>query len=129
MTALLTHARVIAAEQQLRQAMLDSDLPQLDSLLADQLVFINHLGQRLNKQDDLAAHRSGLLKITAIEQSATQVQLLGELALVHTRVQIKGCYDGQDASGQFAFSRVWQQQQQTQQPLQVISAHASIIAG
>jgi hypothetical protein len=41
--------------------MLRSDVVVLDELLAPELIFTNHLGRVLGKEDDLAAHRSGVL--------------------------------------------------------------------
>jgi hypothetical protein len=48
-----------AAEAQLRDAMLAGNVKALDTLLADDLVFTNQVGQCLTKADDLAAHSSG----------------------------------------------------------------------
>ena len=61
-----TEAQLIEAEEQLRMAMLNADVNILDKLLADDLVFTNHLGQVLGKQDDLAAHQSGKFKIEVL---------------------------------------------------------------
>ncbi len=48
--------QILEAEEQLRQAMLASDVNALDDLLSPELIFTNHLGQVMGKQDDLAAH-------------------------------------------------------------------------
>jgi Domain of unknown function (DUF4440) len=55
-------AQIVDAEDQLRIAMLSSDVAALDELLAPELIYTNHLGQLLGKDDDLAAYRSGVLK-------------------------------------------------------------------
>jgi hypothetical protein len=55
-------AQILDAEDRLRTAMLNSDLAALDELLAPELIFTNHLGHLLGKEDDLAAYRSGILK-------------------------------------------------------------------
>lgn len=52
----LNEAQVLNAEERLRLAMMDSDVAQLTLLLADDLLFTNHLGHLLSKQADLAAH-------------------------------------------------------------------------
>jgi hypothetical protein len=41
--------RILALEEQLRIAMLGSDVGALDRLLAPELIFTNHLGQLLSK--------------------------------------------------------------------------------
>jgi hypothetical protein len=43
-------------------------------LLSPELIFTNHLGQVLGKADDLAAHRSGLLRIEELRPSEQQVR-------------------------------------------------------
>jgi hypothetical protein len=40
-----TQAQIIELEQRLRQAMLGSDIVELDALIAPELLFTNHLGQ------------------------------------------------------------------------------------
>ncbi len=57
-----SQAKVVQLEERLRQAMLDSDVAELDTLIAPELIFTNHLGQLIGKQEDLAIHRSGALK-------------------------------------------------------------------
>jgi hypothetical protein len=54
-------AQILDAEDRLRTAMLNSDLAVLDELLAPELIFTNHLGHLLGKEDDLAAYRFGSL--------------------------------------------------------------------
>jgi ketosteroid isomerase-like protein len=66
--------QVEAAEAQLRDAMLVGDVKALDDLLADDLVFINQIGQYLTKADDLAAHCSGRLRITQLDISDQRVR-------------------------------------------------------
>lgn len=53
---------IIEAEENLRTAMLISNLEVLDELLAPDLIFTNHLGQLISKKDDLAGHKTGIFK-------------------------------------------------------------------
>lgn len=55
--------QILEAEERLRLAILSSDVNTLDELLAPELIFTNHLGQVLGKQDDLDAHQSGTLRV------------------------------------------------------------------
>ena len=59
-------SQIIELEERLRQAMLYSDVNELDALIAPELLFTNHLGQIFSKQEDLDAHRSGKFKFTEI---------------------------------------------------------------
>lgn len=117
--------QIVELEEQLRTAMLGSDVDALDELLAPDLIFTNHLGQLLGKDDDLAAYRSGVLKIAGLEQSEQQVLVLGEAAVVSVRMQISGTYQDAPANGDFRFTRVWARSQR--QRWQIVAAHSVLI--
>ncbi|WP_257969650.1 nuclear transport factor 2 family protein [Vibrio parahaemolyticus] len=44
---------ILEAEEKLKTSMLNSDMIVLQYLLSDDLVFVNHLGHRTSKQDDI----------------------------------------------------------------------------
>lgn len=92
--------------------MLSSDIEALDELLAPDLVFTNHLGQLLGKGDDLAAYRSGVLKIARLEPSERQVQVLNDAAVVSVRMQISGTHRDSPTDGDSRYMRVWVHSQQ-----------------
>jgi hypothetical protein len=98
---------LLDAEQRLRLAMLDSDVEMLDKLLDSRLLFTNHMGQLISKHDDLAAHRSGLLRITSLSASDMHVRYSDNTAIVSAHVTIAGTYDGRQTDGDFRFTRVW----------------------
>jgi ketosteroid isomerase-like protein len=118
-------AQIAEAEDRLRTAMLNSDIAALNELLAPDLIFTNHLGQLLGKDDDLAAYRSGVLKVVGLEPSEQHVRALGDAAIVSVRMQLSGTYDGAPANGDFRFTRVWARSQQ--QGWQIVAAHAGLI--
>lgn len=66
---------IATLEQKLKTAMLNSDVLMLDRLLDDNLVFTNHVGQKITKQMDLEAHRSGFMKIESINQSNQSIHV------------------------------------------------------
>ncbi|MGG1643922.1 nuclear transport factor 2 family protein [Paenibacillus sp. NRS-1782] len=68
--------QIIEHEEKLRKAMLSSDIKVLDELIHDDLIFVNHFGQMLNKEADLEAHRSGVLHFTDIQVLDQRVILL-----------------------------------------------------
>ncbi|MCF7373779.1 nuclear transport factor 2 family protein [Vibrio sp. J2-3(2022)] len=116
---------IIEVEEKLKTSMLNSDTIALQDLLSDDLVFVNHLGHRTSKQDDIALHGSGLLVIKSIQFHDLHVVPQKDVVLVYVNAEIKGSYNGAVENGEFAFSRVWTKQKGN---WQVISAHSTVIA-
>lgn len=119
-------AQIVDAEDRLRIAMLSSDVGTLEQLLAPELIFTNHLGQLLGKENDLAAYRSGLLKVSELVASEQQIQFNGEVAIVSVRVLLTGTYAGSPANGDFRFTRIWALS--ANNTWHVVAAHAGIVA-
>lgn len=120
-----TEAQLIEAEEQLRLAMLNSDVNVLDKLLANELVFTNHLGQVLGKQDDLAAHQSGKFKIKVLMPSDRRIQVIGNVAIVTVKVHLVGSYEGASFDNNLRFTRVWTLSSSGN--WQIVTAHSSAI--
>ena len=118
--------QILEVEERLRLAMLGSDVTVLDELLAPELVFTSHLGQVFGKQADLAAHESGLVKVTELTPSDQRVQVHGDVAIVSVRVQLTGSFAGTPSAGDFRFTRVWAPAETG--AWQVIAGHSSIVA-
>lgn len=116
---------VLSAEARLRRAMLASDVPELERLLAPELLFVTHLGQLISRDDDLAAHRSQLIRISSLQLVENQVRLCGDTATVVATVDIDGTFADQPASGRFRFLRVWGRRDDGQ--LQVIAGNATLL--
>ncbi|MGK7926600.1 MAG: nuclear transport factor 2 family protein [Spirulina sp.] len=118
--------QILKVEEQLRLAMLASDVKVLDELLASELIFTNHLGNLLSKQDDLSAHESGLVRIEELKQSEQKIKVIENIAIVSVRTQITGSYNGIPANGDFRFTRVWSVNDNGS--WQVIAGHSCLIA-
>lgn len=102
-----TQGVIADLENRLCAAMLASDVEVLDSLLSPDLIFTNHFGQLTDKERDLAAYRSGLLRIMGLHRSEERILVYGGVAIVTVRTQISGEYGGHPANGEFRFTRVW----------------------
>jgi ketosteroid isomerase-like protein len=113
-------------ENRLKQAMLNSDVNSLDELLASELVFTNHLGRLMSKQDDLQAHRSGMLKIAEIALSDQKIKIIDSVAIVSVQAHIVGSFAGTASKDDIRFTRVWSKTEEGK--WQVIAAHSSLVA-
>lgn len=94
-------------EEALRVAMLTSDVAALDSLIADDLVFVGPSGDVFRKQDDLALHRSGRQKLTLAEWRAVEISVREEAAVSSVTAELAGSFDGTAFSGHFRYCRFW----------------------
>lgn len=118
--------QILEAEENLRYAMIHSDLVALNELLAPELLFTNHLGQLVNKQQDIEAHASGKMKINDITLTEQQILPVQGVVIVSTRVNIAGSYNGNPANGNFRFTRVWSPS--SKGAWHIIAGHSCIIA-
>ncbi len=116
---------IIEAEEKLRLAMLNSNVSELDELLSPDLLFTNHLGSLISKEDDLNAHSSGIFVFKSLELSETKILTQGDIAVVSVKAEIQGQYNGEPENGNFRFTRVWAK---TYGKWQVVAGHSSVIA-
>jgi hypothetical protein len=79
----------------------------LEDLIDDALVFTGPDGNIYSKADDLAAHRSGAIRITRLEPSDEHVQRFDGIAVVNVRMEMAGTFNGAPFAGSFRYLRVW----------------------
>jgi ketosteroid isomerase-like protein len=112
-------------EARLRQAILTGNVAELDALIAEELIFVGHLGQIITKEMDLDAYRSGKMRVDRLELSETEVRPMGEVVLVITRCSLAGSYDHEAFAGDFRYTRVWHRRDTG---WQIVAGHCSAIA-
>ena len=114
------------AERKLRAAMLCSDVTTLENLLDDRLIFTNHLGKTMGKQDDLEAHRKAMVDIQELTLSDMTIQLLSDTtAVVTVAALIKGSFLGDSFQDTLRFTRIWHQT--TGDTWSLVAAHSSVV--
>jgi ketosteroid isomerase-like protein len=109
-------------EERLLAAVRDGDADTLETLLADDLIYIDQYGHQLDKNEDMAVHRSGNLQIERLDVRSRNIRLLGDGAVVTTRIKIVGSFIGSPFSGFFSYTRVWER---SEDRWLVVSAHSS----
>lgn len=117
---------IINCEEQLKLAMQTSDVVVLDQLISAELLFTNHFGHIITKEQDLAAHQSGQLKIHSLITSEQKIIERGAITIVSVRADITGTYAGEPANGKFRFTRVWERN--ANQQWQIIAGHSCLIS-
>jgi len=121
----MNQEQVNNAEQALTQAMLKSDIVALEQLLADSLLFTNHLGMLIRKQDDINLHKQGIVQIHEIDASEQHIELYPRFAVGSVKLHIIGSFQQQVSEADFRFTRVWQQIDNNK--LQLVGGHSCLI--
>ncbi len=111
-------------EEQLRLAMLAGGVEVLESLLADDMTSIDHLGRRADKSQELEAYRTGVLKLDQLDVYDRIIKPMTTAASVSLRARIGGTYYGETFSAKVAYSRVWVCRHSV---WTVISMHCSLV--
>ena len=96
-------------EVRLLAAMLASDADVLADLIDDAVVFTGPDGAVLSKEQDLSAHRSGLLRLARLDPSETAFHPIGDLIVSTSKASLEGSFGGEAFAGLFAYTRVWAQ--------------------
>jgi hypothetical protein len=112
-------------EESLLSAMRTHDVVTLDRLLADDLLFTDHLGRHITKAWDLAEHRSGRMSIEELVPSEQVIRELPKAAVVSVRVYIRGTYEQQPFAGDIRYTRFWMLRERR---WQVVAGHSSVVA-
>jgi ketosteroid isomerase-like protein len=112
-------------ELKLKEAMMKSDVKVLDELIADDLIFTNHQGQILSKQDDLKIHQSGQQKLRRFDTTDVQMRVHDSGAIVTFKADLAGTFAHQEFAGSFRYTRVWMKRRGH---WQVVALHCSASA-
>ncbi len=102
-----TNKKIIELEEELRQAMLNSDVEKLDVLIDDSLVFTIPNGVVANKSMDLQSYNSGIQQIRSLIPSEQTVTIHENTAVVTVKMELEGTFQEQDISGSYRYLRVW----------------------
>ena len=106
----MTISDIEQLEERLRRAMLASELAELDCLLSDRLLFVTPDGANVGKEADLGAHRSGLIRVSALTPLERHIEQFGSMAIVNVEMEMAGSFAGSPFAGRFRYTRVWYQE-------------------
>lgn len=112
-------------EELLRKAMLTSDVEALDTLIADDLLFVTHFGQIIGKADDLHAHRQKLFTLNRLDFQRQEVRQLGDTFVTVTVAELEGVAN-MPFTDNIIFTRVWRKN--ADGTLQVCAGQATRVA-
>jgi ketosteroid isomerase-like protein len=102
-------SQIRTCETRLYAAMLDSNVAELDLLIADELLFVGPTGELATKNMDLDLHRTGGTKFHALEPLELEIRVLSDqCAIAAAKIALSGNYLGQDFAADYRYLRVWQ---------------------
>jgi ketosteroid isomerase-like protein len=90
-------------EQDLGDAMVRVDIDKLNQIYADDFATIGSSGKVITKKDLLRDFESFHDRLVSFENGPIDVQVFGNVAVVHGSVTEKRTQDGKDTSGQFVW--------------------------
>src|SRR5690606_11178738 len=96
---------ILQFEDALVAAQLAGDVAALDQLLDDALHFTGLGGQVFSKADDLAAHRSGALRITRMQALDRHLTLLGSTVVVSALMDAEATVGGVVHASRLRYTR------------------------
>lgn len=99
---------IVRLEAELRSAQLAADVAELDRLISEDLLFTGPDGQLGTKAADLAAHRSGVVRIREHVPRELRIRRLGaEVAIVALCTDLSVEVNGSPVRGTYRYTRVW----------------------
>lgn len=97
-------------EAELAQAMLHNNVTALDRLLADEVIFTDPQGGVINKAQDLALHRAGVLVVTTYEVDDLTSLVLDSTAVTNMKVKVVGTFKDEPFEGIYRYTRTYLKQ-------------------
>ncbi|MGC9291788.1 MAG: nuclear transport factor 2 family protein [Acidobacteriaceae bacterium] len=94
-------------EQKFQDAQVQSNLPVMSSMLADDFLGISPDGTLLTKAEMLDAYKNGAIHITSLDTLDQKVRVYGSTAVVLTKVRVAGVINGEEMGGHYRYTRVY----------------------
>jgi ketosteroid isomerase-like protein len=99
---------IVALEAAIRSAQLDADVPALDRLISDDLLFTGPDGQLGTKAQDLESHGTGALRFRVHEPQELRARRVGaDVAVSALRARLGVELGGALVTGTYRYTRVW----------------------
>ena len=116
---------IVALEAEIRAAQLAADVPALERLIADELLFTGPDGRLGTKAADLAAHRSGAVRVREHQPTELRIRRIGpDVAIVSLCTRLAVEVMGSMVRGMFRYTRVWAREEGS---FRVAGGHVSAV--
>ncbi|WP_437919868.1 nuclear transport factor 2 family protein [Sphingobacterium sp. LRF_L2] len=104
----MTKELIMELEDRLYKAIIHADIPTLEELLHDDLLFNLPSGQTITKTMDIETYRQEKMNIESLVPSDYQIsQLSDDTCIVTVTIALKGDFEGRPLAGKYRYLRVW----------------------
>lgn len=118
---------IVACEAELRAAQLAADVPSLDLLISDELLFTGPDGQLATKAQDLHLHATGTVRFHRHEPEELRIRRVSpSVAITTLLTRLEVSVAGQLFEGLYRYTRVWAREGG---PWCVVGGHVSAATG
>jgi ketosteroid isomerase-like protein len=115
---------IVLLEARIRAAQLGADLPALEELISDDLLFTGPDGQLGTKAQDIEAYRSGTVRFVDHVPEELRIRRVGaDVAIASLRAQLTVDVAGNLSRGTYRYTRVWAREDG--RPWRVAGGHVS----
>ncbi len=101
---------ILAAEKSWVTAATSANLPALEKVLDDQLIYAHASGAIESKADYIDRLKSGKQKYDTIEQQSITVRLYGNAAVAHVKLRMAGILNGRPFDDKLMAMHFWVKQ-------------------
>ena len=106
-----TEQELLKRNKEYDEALVREDASALDRIFADEFIYTSTTGELINKAQQLAAIKSGDLKIEYGNSDEVRVRVYGNIAVMTGRFIAKGEYKGKEFDAPERYTAVWAKRQ------------------
>ena len=107
MKTILTEGDILEQENKLYNAIKESDIGALDTLLHDNLLFVIPSGEVITKEIDLNTYRDGALKVDELLPVIENLNIINDLAVLTLTMELKGKFNNVPFEVTYRYIRFW----------------------
>jgi hypothetical protein len=122
-------ASLLHAEHTLQDALRARDVATMDALLDDRVRHVGPDGVAVDKETDLAAHRSGTLRLDRVIELDADAQVFDGAGVTRVVLAVEGEDAGREFATTLVCTRTWCRSTASPAGWVVVAAHASVLAG
>jgi|GEM_PF-98868 len=107
MDNVITENNILEQENKLYSAIKEGNVPLLDELLHNDLLFIVPSGEVITKEIDLDTYRAGTLKVEELLSKVENLNIIDDMAVITLTMKMKGKFNSESFEADYRYIRFW----------------------